>query len=406
MKTILITAYAVNPYNGSEDGTGWNIAREVAKTHKVILITRKNNMPYVEKYMAESTDKVLENMTCYGFDLSDRTMKIKKKLGERGYVLYYYFWQYFIVKFIKKMKLEFDIAHSLNFHSDSQPNFLWRLGKPTFWGPIGHHPKVPNQYLKPIYGVKNFLKDRIYGLVKSGFRNFDPFFKIAVKKAEKIFVINSSIQKTIKANEKQVIILPAVASEKVKMNVVNDQFNVLSIGRFHFMKGFDITIRSFAKFYHDLSPKQQPKTKLTLVGKGEEKDRLIAIANSVGIADKIEWIDWVTRDEVKKIYSKSSVFLFPSHEGAGMVIPEAMSYGLPVVCFDNYGPGELLGDSPVKVAHGSYKGSINDFAAILADLHSNGNYRHEIGLQNYNRFTEKFNWEFKGNVIKSAYQSA
>ncbi|MFT5278572.1 MAG: hypothetical protein ACI9P8_000199, partial [Bacteroidia bacterium] len=26
MKTSLITAYAVNPYHGSEDGTGWNIS--------------------------------------------------------------------------------------------------------------------------------------------------------------------------------------------------------------------------------------------------------------------------------------------------------------------------------------------------------------------------------------------
>ena len=40
---ILITAYAVNPYKGSEDGTGWNMIQEIAKYNNVIAITRKNN---------------------------------------------------------------------------------------------------------------------------------------------------------------------------------------------------------------------------------------------------------------------------------------------------------------------------------------------------------------------------
>lgn len=41
-------------------------------------------------------------------------------------------------------------------------------------------------------------------------------------------------------------------------------------------------------------------------------------------------------DELKTEYKNASVFLFPSlHEGYGMVLIEAMSYGLPVVAFDN-----------------------------------------------------------------------
>ncbi len=404
MKTVLITAYAVNPYNGSEDGTGWNIAREIAKTYRVILITRKNNMPFIDQYMQASSDPVLKNMQCYGFDLPKPIMKMKKRLGERGYVLYYYFWQFFIVKYIKKMKFKFDITHSLNFHSDSQPNFLWRLGKPTFWGPIGHHPKVPSNYLKTVYGQKNFLKDRLYFTVKWMLRNLDPFFKLAVKKSEKIFVINSSVQSVIKAKSDQVLILPSVASEKVVVNAPKRDFTVLSIGRFHFMKGFDITIKAFAKFYHSLNIADQKKAKLVLVGKGEEKSRLETIAKEAGIKDQITWIDWISRDKVKEIYAQSSVFLFPSHEGAGMVVPEAMSYGLPVICFDNYGPGELIGDSPVKVAYSTYQESVQNFSNHLLELFRNESYRAEVGSNNKKRFLEQFNWTFKGNLIKSAYQ--
>ena len=39
---------------------------------------------------------------------------------------------------------------------------------------------------------------------------------------------------------------------------------------------------------------------------------------------------------------KKLLFSFPSHEGAGMVVAEAMSFGLPVVCLNNEGPGEFI----------------------------------------------------------------
>jgi len=36
------------------------------------------------------------------------------------------------------------------------------------WGPIGHHPVIPAQYLKP-YSVKYYLKDRATWLIKKPF---------------------------------------------------------------------------------------------------------------------------------------------------------------------------------------------------------------------------------------------
>ena len=53
MKTILVTAYATNPFKGSEDGMGWNFVYEIAKHHKIIAITRENNQPHIDKYIKE-----------------------------------------------------------------------------------------------------------------------------------------------------------------------------------------------------------------------------------------------------------------------------------------------------------------------------------------------------------------
>ena len=57
--TILITAYAVNPYKGSEDGTGWNLIYQAARKHRVVAITRKNNRTDIERFFREQPDAVL-----------------------------------------------------------------------------------------------------------------------------------------------------------------------------------------------------------------------------------------------------------------------------------------------------------------------------------------------------------
>ena len=141
MRTILITAYAVNPFKGSEDGTGWNIVREIAQEFNVILVTRKNNIQHLDRYFSLHGTETNGDISYYGFDLPDWVLKLKKRSGTKGHVAYFYFWQRNIIRFLKERSFEFSVSLSLNFHSDSHPHFLWKLNKPCVWGPIGHHTK-------------------------------------------------------------------------------------------------------------------------------------------------------------------------------------------------------------------------------------------------------------------------
>lgn len=407
-KKILITAYAVNPYKGSEDGTGWNISRELAKTHIVKVITRKNNQPEIDRYLNTANDPICKNMTFYYYDLPDMIMNLKHKLGERGYVLYYYLWQLFIPLFILKNKIDFDISHALNFHSDSHPQFLWLLRKPVFWGPIGHHPPVPYSFIKPVYGSKNWIKDRVYNTVKFIMRNLDPFFYISKWTAKGIFVINSGVNKSVRANPKKIHIVPAVANQKVNTDdhQTTSKFTVLAVGRFVYMKGFDVTIRSFAKFCKALSPENRKNVALKLVGKGEELARMQQIIKEEQIEDITTIVKWVEKSEMEKIYQTSSVFCFGSHEGAGMVIPEALSYGLPVVCFDNYGPGELCNSScAFKIPYSNYNNAISKFAEALQTLYQNTDVRNSFAKNAKKFASTHFTWQSKATIINQSYQT-
>lgn len=399
--TILITAYAVNPYKGSEDGTGWNISREIAKDYKTIVITRKNNRAEIERYIEEHQNPIHQNMEFKYHDLPFWAMFWKKKIGPRGYVLYFYLWQLLMPLFILRNKLEFNLCHNLNFHSDSTPHFLWVFGKPTIWGPIGHHPKIPLDYIKH-YGNKIIITDRKYALVKWIMRNLDPFFYLAKWKTNKIIGINSSIKSTLRLKDSKVDIIAAVAAENLNLkSKENNVFNVLSVGRFTPMKGFDITILAFSKFIKSLAETKKHNIKLTLVGSGECNSYLKGLIKKHHIGGYVNIISWVNKEKMDAIYKDADVFLFPSHEGAGMVVPEAMSYGLPIICFDNVGPGELLKDAGVKIPYTNYNKSINQFYLELLDLYNNTVKREAISKKAIAAFKSNYTWSIKGSKVKA-----
>ena len=409
--TALITAYAVNPYKGSEDGTAWNILLEIAKYHKVIAITRENNQEPIERYLKENNIPQAVNITFQYFDLP-YWMRFWKK-GGSGALLYFYMWQRGIISFIKKQDYKFDLVHNLNFHNDWTPSFLWKLEKPFVWGPVGHHPAFPQAYMHESYGAKFKILEKIKWTVKQMFWKFDPSLKKTKAKASKIIAINSGVQKVLSVEEGKICMLPAVASEQIEdgdliqyEEDVTSSFQVLSIGRFVPMKGFDMTLRAFAKFYHNQSVHLQPYLKLQLIGEGPEKNALMDLAGKLDINHVVKFTDWVERSKLDHHFKKSALFLFPSHEGAGMVVPEALSYGLPILCYDNIGPGEFVDETcGLKAAYTTYEESIDTFATYLDNLYKQPRQLKKLSQGAREQFKNQFTWQRKGEVIHGIYES-
>ena len=134
-----MTAYDINPYKGSESGTGWHFVLQGANYNKVIAITRKNNKTNIEKYI-EEFEIEMTNIKFYYYDLPYYLRFWKR--GVRGSSIYFYLWQMFMPLFVKKKNIEFDLAHNVNFHADAFPSFLWILRKPVIWGPINHNERI------------------------------------------------------------------------------------------------------------------------------------------------------------------------------------------------------------------------------------------------------------------------
>jgi glycosyltransferase involved in cell wall biosynthesis len=404
-KTILATAYAVNPFKGSEDGMGWNFVYQIARFQKVIAITRENNRSHIEQYMQENPDELYDNIQFYYFDLP-YWMRFWKK-GGRGAMLYFWMWQVGIVSFIKKLNITFDIAHNVNFHNDWTPSFLWKLNKPFVWGPIGHHPLIPNQYLHG-RSRQYWWKDRMTWLVKKLFWKVSPSLKKSVEKADHVLCMNSSVSRYLPLRDGNYSIMPSVATQDFgwKRNNPVRRFRLISAGRLVPLKGFDLTIKAFAHFLNALPLQEKQRCELVIAGSGPELTHYQEMILDYDILPHVRLIDWIARKDLLGLYEKSNAFIFPSHEGAGMVIAEAMSFGLPVICLDNEGPGEFITDEcGIRVPQGSYKNTIKSLTAAIYKLYQNPDTLESMSVAARKRFESSFHWDVRGEALHKIYQN-
>lgn len=404
-KTILATCYAVNPYKGSEDGMGWNFILQIARYQKVIAITRENNQTDIEKYLSENTNPAFANITFLYFDLP-YWMRFWKK-GGRGALLYYYLWQRGLVSFIKKQSLCFDIVHNVNFHNDWMPSFLWKLNKPMVWGPIGHHPRIPKQYLK-LYSKKHYFINETTWLIKKIFWNYSSELRKTIQHSTHIWCMNPKVPATLRLKNEKYSIYPSVASEDffTKRIDKNHQFQVLSVGRFVALKGFDLTLHSFIDFVHSLPITEQKFCKLTLVGTGPEKTLYQKIIQENQVEHLVEIIEWMDRQSLMQKYQESNVFLFPSHEGAGMVMAEALSFGLPIICLENEGPGQYITEAMgITIPEQNYTNTIKDLKQALLKLYQFPHLTQTMSEQARRHYEKKFSWESRGSYLHNIYNS-
>ncbi|MEO0310984.1 MAG: a-glycosyltransferase-related protein glycosyltransferase family 4 protein [Bacteroidota bacterium] len=407
MKNILITAYAINPFKGSEDGMGWNFVLQAARYNRVIAVTRKNNRSHIEKYIEQNAPPHIENVSFLYFDLP-YFLRFWKK-GEVLSLVYFYLWQFFMPLFILLSRVKVDIVHNLNFHNDWTPTFLWMLGKPMVWGPVGHHPKIPNHFLSRFYGPSAVKADNFKWKFKSFFWNFDPFLKIAARRAKVVLAMNSTVGDQLKGVDHKTVLCSSVATEAttIQSTPTKNRFHIISAGRFVYLKGFDITIQSFAAYYHQLTEDRKNEVHLTIVGDGPDLNKMQALIAQQGISEKVTIVKWIERTKLMELYAQSDLFFFPSHEGAGMVVAEAMSYGLPVLCFDNSGPGEFIDNScGIALPYGDYDVTIKAFAQSLHQLHHCFAMRQVMSANAKVRFMQNYEWNVKGELFREVYHQA
>ena len=105
---------------------------------------------------------------------------------------------------------------------------------------------------------------------------------------------------------------------------------ILTVGRWadsERYKGADDLIRAVAQLRSEA-----PSPQLVAVGGGDDLPRLRMLAAELGVADRVHFLENLSREEVAACYARADIFALPSTgEGFGLVFLEAMAFGCPVV---------------------------------------------------------------------------
>jgi glycosyltransferase involved in cell wall biosynthesis len=150
---------------------------------------------------------------------------------------------------------------------------------------------------------------------------------------------------------------------------------------------------------------KKQNVELILVGSGPLEEDLKTLSNSLECSDAVRFISWIEQKDLYDIYESSSAMLIPSQEGAGAVVAEGMSFGLPIICFDNFGAGELVnGNCGFIVPNNlSYIESFKKMGDYLNELYSNRSLLTKMSEVSIKNFKENLTWDVKGDQLLSIY---
>ncbi len=406
MKRILITAYDVDPYRGSESATGWNYPLHLSKYYKVTVVTRKNNLGKIDRYINEN-NIISKNLSFIGFDLPKWACFWKR--GGRGSFLYFYLWQLFLSVYMMNKRSSFDLCHSLNFHCDWAPTFLWMLGKPLVWGPINHNDPLPDYIIQGM-SKSDRLNEKVKNIFKLFFWNFDPFLQICKCKSNKILIGHQGVMDALKLSPNKCVLFNQIAaspktSSRLKFSgeISSPVLNVLFVGRGLPIKNY----LSILDAYKISDSANSDLIKLSFVGVGKKgREELESRIKLLKLKAEITIIEWAPFDTMSLHYQDSDVLCFPSFEGAGMVIAEALSHGLPVITIDRNGAAhELNSNNSIIIDSSNEDSLVSGIASALDELvamKSNFTLDKEI-FNDY--FSKKFSWEAKSSKISKIYES-
>lgn len=193
-----------------------------------------------------------------------------------------------------------------------------------------------NTYRKALKnGIGTFVRYAINRLVQNiAFRLCDETYVFSQLMHDQVKIVHSRAEPKF--------VLPGVDLKRyhyVPQERRDERFRLLVVGRLVKEKGIELAIKALATL--------PPRFTLTLVGNGPEYTKLVALADTLGVSERVAFVG--SSNVPEQYYQSSDLFLMTSnYEPFGQTILEATACGLPVVAFDqncvNTNTRIILGD--------------------------------------------------------------
>lgn len=406
---ILISAFACSPYKGSEAGVGWGFLSVVAqiKGAEVFVIVEETLFRAdIEKYKAEHPTS-LSNVH-FHFIRHRRSHRLNR-IWPPSYYSSYADWHRDAYHLAKKIgrHAPFDLVHQLTMVGYREPGYLWQLGAPFIWGPVGGMGYFPWQFIHHLdaYGAIYFL---LYNIINAYQMRWHRRARTAARIAGSgLISATTENQKLIRLHwglESKVLSEVGIPDQLVRAphaRRVDEELRVIWVGQLLRRKALDLGIEALSKV-------SNPRNiRLTVIGDGVCGPRWRNMAISLGVDPCIEFRGALSRQETLDEMMSSHVLLITSlRDLTSTVIVEGLAAGLAIVCLDHCGFSDVVDSScGFKVPLRNRKHVVRELAEKLSLLEQDDVLRRSLGSGALLRSKQHL-WREKAAIVDEIYKRA
>jgi glycosyltransferase involved in cell wall biosynthesis len=403
---ILISAYFCDPEKGSEAGVGWNFPFNMAKHHKVWVLTRKENQKSIEKYLE---NKPLKNLSFIYFNIPQKGILNEQVFGEQ---IFYIIWQICVIAKYKRIskKINFDLIHHLTFNQYRTPSIGYIVNKPFIAGPIGGAEKISPVFFKDLE-ISTKVKEywRILGIDRCFF-----WILARLRNSPKTFIFSSKqnyirLKNYVRKRHKSVII-PAIGINisdfdfelKTKKNLL-EPFTIIYAGSAKDWKGLSLFLLAVKMAFQN---QENVIIKLIGIRNKIESKKVYDLVVKNSIIEKVMIIDFMPRDKLIQEMTIADLSVYPAFRDSGsMSVLESCALGCPVLCFDAGGQDVFPADIVMKIPvnNNSYDDNVISLSNKLKWSFKNRDSLYRIGINAKQYAFEHFTWEKKVETFCDLY---
>ena len=256
-------------------------------------------------------------------------------------------------------------------------------------------PMTGNIFYPPAFKHRVSLKDRIREKLHVSLQKISKMFFTDKKRAHALLVsgyerTRASLKMAGARDEQLVDVVDAGVSAAIsgQPRIRHDGRNTrfFCSGRMVDHKGIDLAIRALAR---------TEGLTLDISGDGEKRAELEALATSLGVADRVNFLGWLPYDDLVSGFRKYRAYVFPSlAEANGIVMQEAMMIGLPVITLRWGGPGALsTDDGAVYIEPTNEESVVAEIAAAMTDLADDPEKAEAISAKSHALAEARFKWD-------------
>ena len=342
--TVVMVAFACEPGRGSEPGVGYEFARGLAMLAKqnhwrAVLLTRTHRL---DRIRAELKKEGLDgHIRLEGLAIPLSLVATTKRRHVRVAALY---WQLAAVRYLRHLAGAMEgpiIVHHVTFASEFLPTFEWLLPPRVLriFGPAGSAQ------------TGNRISQR-----RSGVLLRESLSRLNLRRVDLAVAQNTDSARRWSPNCLRTVVEPNVVVHRTDLDAahyhqrhslrVKDGFGrwstestdgcLLTVGLLVKRKRHHLAIQALAKAAN-------PHLRLFIVGGGVLERDLMEQARSIGVANRVFFTGQLTKQQVFAAMANARVLIHSSRqEGAGWVVGEAQSFGLPAIAVRGCGSDTVV----------------------------------------------------------------